>query len=761
MPSRFALPLLALVLLAAAPVRAEPGRHALLIGCSRYDGLPAENQLSGAPNDAALLKRVLRERYGFADGDFLILTEDEGKKDPARRPTKANIKKAFEQLKGRVHQGDQVVVWLSGHGCRLAERHDPPPGVEKKPGGMRQLFLPADVRSWDEDGDQVGNAILDYELRGWIQPLLDEGASVWVIVDACFSGTLLRSASHERVKGVEPAVLKIPDKVFDEARKKAEGSKQAWPPPPEPPLALARGKGSLAAVYASQPYEKAPETTIVGPDGKERSYSLLTYTLCQELLQARTPMTYGELVQKIRARYAVGPPERVAPTPLAEFDRDRLVLGQTKLLRAPFAMTKHKGGWTIDGGTLHGLTPGSILEVRPPAGEGDEVVGHVVVKDREIDALTAEVAPTAAGNKDFPPAPSAKLVDGCRCHPVSIAYADLRPAAALVLAEKAGPDLDRAARTRLQEALARRTDELRPLGERLGKDAAEQPFRLVDGPAAADWLVCVAGPKEFYLGRSGELLEDAAGPTKAAWVVSAGRGPNLLLPQGATLPYKYETAEQLIDALGRVARVALLKRLADAEPPLAPAGSTENDPGLRAEVKLLRKKDREEINLSQRLLPLRQGDELICKVINRSDRRPFYAVVLQIDADFGVTQLYPAPGQLNLKLAANKDATPDIPVEVGRGKAAGPEQLLILVVDSTRGPVDFSVLGQPGLDRPAGDAPKGEEKAFESPLGQVLRHTLYGKGATRGVTYASADSYFLILRSWNPQREEKKEKPAP
>src|SRR6516164_297690 len=88
---------LALVAIPAA-VRADPPRrHALLIGCTRYPNLPEKAQLSGAPNDVALLRDVLRKRYQFTDADFHILTEAEAdaRKDDRLRPTRANIERAF------------------------------------------------------------------------------------------------------------------------------------------------------------------------------------------------------------------------------------------------------------------------------------------------------------------------------------------------------------------------------------------------------------------------------------------------------------------------------------------------------------------------------------------------------------------------------------------------------------------------------------------------------------------------------------------
>src|SRR5689334_15631320 len=67
------------------------GRRALLVGVTRYDHLPPSRQLDGPVNDVALFRRLLTERFGFAPGDVVCLTEGEGRAD--RRPTRANVER--------------------------------------------------------------------------------------------------------------------------------------------------------------------------------------------------------------------------------------------------------------------------------------------------------------------------------------------------------------------------------------------------------------------------------------------------------------------------------------------------------------------------------------------------------------------------------------------------------------------------------------------------------------------------------------------
>ena len=43
----------------------EPGRHALLVGCTQYPSLSKEKWLVGPGNDVVLMRALLIERYHF------------------------------------------------------------------------------------------------------------------------------------------------------------------------------------------------------------------------------------------------------------------------------------------------------------------------------------------------------------------------------------------------------------------------------------------------------------------------------------------------------------------------------------------------------------------------------------------------------------------------------------------------------------------------------------------------------------------------
>ena len=54
--------------------------------------------------------------------------------------------------------------------------------------------MPADIGPWDRTTERVENAIRDDELADWLGRIRAKGASVWLIVDSCHSGGMMRGA---------------------------------------------------------------------------------------------------------------------------------------------------------------------------------------------------------------------------------------------------------------------------------------------------------------------------------------------------------------------------------------------------------------------------------------------------------------------------------------------------------------------------------------------------------------------------------------
>ncbi|HEY2827166.1 MAG TPA: caspase family protein [Pirellulales bacterium] len=135
----------------------ENPRHALLVGCTKYFNHEGW-QLEGPANDVQLLREVLTKHFGFESANITTLVDGI---DDQHSPTKANIRREFENLAARAHDRDQIVVLLSGHGSQQPEQDSTAPS-DHKLDGLDEIFLPADAGEWDEGQHSVTNVILDH-----------------------------------------------------------------------------------------------------------------------------------------------------------------------------------------------------------------------------------------------------------------------------------------------------------------------------------------------------------------------------------------------------------------------------------------------------------------------------------------------------------------------------------------------------------------------------------------------------------------------
>ena len=223
-----------------------PVSHALLIGCNKYDYLPGAS-LQGPANDTVLMRRLLVDRFNFKTENIRILSDNVG--GQSSRPLRANIEREFKRLARRVAKGDQVTVLLSGHGSQQPD-DDPQNPQDPEPDGLDEVFLPADTKPGiDLKTLSIPNAIRDDEIGLWLKAIQKQGASIWVVVDACHSGSGIRGT--ETPRQILPGQL-IAKELLDKAKTTANttrGSRKE-----NSTLDVADESGGLVAIYAAQPH---------------------------------------------------------------------------------------------------------------------------------------------------------------------------------------------------------------------------------------------------------------------------------------------------------------------------------------------------------------------------------------------------------------------------------------------------------------------------------------------------------------------------
>lgn len=408
------LPALAVALLSAGVATAEPQRRALLVGVSDYPKeAVGDLQLTGPRNDVALMLDTLKI-IGVPAANTIVLADGLEQTSAGRpadgMPTRKAIDEALASLAARSGPGDFVLIHLSGHGSQQpmvdASRH-----TVAKADGLEEIFLPIDIGPWEDSVGAVKNALVDHELGRAVAAIRAKGAMVWVVIDACHSGTMTRAGGGDVAKQVPPSVLRIPDAALARARaaEEARRAKQAAtrgraggarPSGPQwgfgalfgtagkATVSSANGtpaassaSGALPAPSASAPPQSAPAKPVepggyvaffaAWPDqvalqkalprgygaGERKPHGVLTFYLARALREGRAS-TFRDAAHEVMAGYdQFGQ----APTPMFEGDLSAPLPGGASGTRLRWPVTTEGARFTIGGGVVDGLAVGAVI----------------------------------------------------------------------------------------------------------------------------------------------------------------------------------------------------------------------------------------------------------------------------------------------------------------------------------------------------------------------------------------------------------------
>ena len=526
-------------------------QHALLVGCTIYPNNGAVPELYGPGNDVPAWAEWLTDPKGFGFPPANVTTLLGWPDEPGRRPTRANIAKAFETLASKAKPDDRIFILLSGHGSQVPIPPDQDSFDPKnfEPDGLDEVFLPADV----EDGERgSANIIKDDDLGVWLDKIRDKGAHVLIVFDCCHSGTMTRGDDLERPRVVRPQVIGVKDERLAEAVQRAERARKdaeaAGRDLDAEARALAQaggktGQGSMVAFYAAQSFETAPELPL--PKGASSHQGPLF----------RAP----QLHPAPNARTATQPDQLPRPgaTPRRALSGDPGDPGTDPVLRggsrprgarlpavacAPdIVLERQQGKLQVSAGEFLGLTQGSVLAVRRPAGMdagNGEILGHVRVVS--TSPTTAIVTPTAYGGQ--PAAAAEALPDlGC-CELVSRDFGDMR----VKLFASGSPVV--------AAALAAMARDLRDLiNTSVAEDKAEWVLRpFPDDRAAREFgLTSLGGDHVLLYQGQGRRLIPAAGARDAGHppAFTPASGPNV--PRKVFAAYSASDPSALASALER------------------------------------------------------------------------------------------------------------------------------------------------------------------------------------------------------------------
>jgi len=359
---------LALAFAMAAPAGAQGRVFGVLAAASKAEdrSLPT---LEGVANDIVAMNQAVLQR-GAREGDVIRLLDD-GQTPGYGAATRAAILAAIDVAMRRAGPGDQLVVYLTGHGGQVVDHSEPP-----EADGLDEVFLPAS-----------GEALNDDDIGAALDAVRARGVDVLFVADFCNAGDAVRGGTISR----GPSVTYSSDPPYDAGH-------------------ITRGR--LVAIY-SGPANRASLQSfgpVGAPEESQRVQSILTMYTASALMD-REVTTYRELKNAIVAgieahgrAYAWLKPE--IPNPQFEGSLDRLILttGRETGLAGPFAFRKPFVGvsaaaMVLPFGALNGLADGELLSFSQ-AGSQDGAPRKLffgrVVSTGPAHALIAPVLETGA-----------------------------------------------------------------------------------------------------------------------------------------------------------------------------------------------------------------------------------------------------------------------------------------------------------------------------------------------------------------------------
>lgn len=244
-------------------------KKALLIGVGNYPAYANKEETWGkisSGSDIKLLSGALKE-VGF---EVIKLTEN--------KATYQGILNAFKELTANCHEGDTVLIHLSGHGQQMVDLEG------DEPDGKTETFVPYDAKrvcSADTTGYRGQNHLTDDEIGRFITTLkqkLGKSGYLLVTLDACHSGG--DDTGNTTIRGSKDVFGKD---ILQQAKLKPRF------------VVGTMNNATCVTLSACKPNESNHEVT---KDGK--NYGSLSYAIFEKLNEIKSgKLTFDKLAQQL------------------------------------------------------------------------------------------------------------------------------------------------------------------------------------------------------------------------------------------------------------------------------------------------------------------------------------------------------------------------------------------------------------------------------------------------------------------------------
>ncbi|HEX9793292.1 MAG TPA: caspase family protein [Planctomycetota bacterium] len=323
-----------------------PGRRALLVGVGAYPESSGWPQLTGPTRDVENMRRALVAHAGFAPESITVLNDNQA--------TRAAILESFAAMIDAAAPGELLLFFFAGHGSFLEDDDG-----DELDDGFDETLVPYDGRAPDGTREDIR----DDQIRALVRAANLKTDQVALIFDCCNSGT--------NVRGEVAGIRGVPgERGLGGTRKggKARPVNAAAKRPDEDDKGSTEGMARLAegldyvALSACRADQTAAEIALPNDQGVAVVQGLFTNALVAELAQAGAATSYDDLMAGVRQRVTS---RRAAQSPVLEGSRQRysLIAGGFAAEKPFFRVEDADGQPMIDGGRVHGLAPGVILDL--------------------------------------------------------------------------------------------------------------------------------------------------------------------------------------------------------------------------------------------------------------------------------------------------------------------------------------------------------------------------------------------------------------
>lgn len=651
--------------------------HALLIGIDNYLEYPLPNglyypRLHGCVRDVTKVYNFLTTRLKCEPERIVRLMAPLDAPNDANAatdwPTYLNMVRAFKQLAVQTHSGDQLYVHFSGHGGRTTTLFPDLKGAN----GFDEALVPPDI---GKPGDPDARYLRDVEIHGLLQPFVDNGVHVTIVLDCCHAGGATRNIGGARKRGIGVVDDSLP--LSNSAVGTIAALMARWPKAARTTRNI---HSDVAWLFEPKGYTfvaacRASESAFEYPFDGQESNGALTYWLLDTVTQMGPDTTWHTAIDRVAAKIHG---QFRMQTPTLQGDGARFVFTteqRSSRFGVPVLEVNPDARLVrINAGEAHGIEKGTRFEIYATLADAD------CLEKRQALIATIRVGPTESWAEIVEPPGRPSFQSGAQA----------------VMLTATAVRLKRAVRVAMTDVELRKAVEAAIAQDDTGI------INLADDEAGADLLI------DLHPDRLTEyVIQDSAGAEL----------PNLRPPLHV---HEERALPMLVQRLVHIARYRAVELLDMPDPHMAQKLSLTSDarpvnhPGekISLTIRNTQEPNQQDVNDAERILNI---------------------TALVLSSDWSISQLYPSGASPFEPLDPGTSIVLELEAYLPEGVA---ESVDIIKVFATQSSTNFRWLELPPLDEPI--LKYATRASSQDPLEQLLLAAFRDRPRSRAVRLTSS-----------------------